>query len=708
MKTDYKMTISRMTIDKLGIRLYDRVSLAIAELVTNSYDADATEVKIKAPMGELLAKKTGGILQDQGYFIEVNDNGIGMTPEEVNKFYLIVGAERRLDSRRGDESRVYKRKVTGKKGIGKLAPLGVCQKIEIHSSGGDLVTGKNEKGKTIEGYLTAHLELDRSDILSDTDATYLPRPGAKDGVVSLNRGTTIKLTGFEHRRVPKLADFERQLSQRFGPPSPNWKVQLIDLKKSEQDPDYSLNVGQLSIALMPDTQISFMNGEESNGDGLGKVEGPDGKVIEDLSPGFMYEDKFYDVTGWVGYAKQPYKDDLMAGIRIYCRGKLAAQTNVFNLKAGFTGEYDVRSYLVGQLNADWLDETEDLIRTDRQDILWSEELGQSFQSWGQNIVKKVGVLTRQPKKKRAWERFQEESNIQQAVLDTYPNDTQKEIRDKSLELAKIISQNTREEEFKDSSIVESIVDLSLVLGPHITLDQKLREAAESHHDPISVITGILKTARVAELSGFGRIAEDRIKVIRKVEELKDNPQTIEDLLQDLIQEAPWLIEPQWSPLTANQTFSTLRNEFQKYFKEQTGEDLILKPFSEGQKRADFVLSNQDNSIQIVEIKRPDHSLENAELDRIIKYIELMNEFLQDPGNEQFKIKFPEFHVTLVCDSIGLSGTHKTAFKGLKSDGLLTHINWNTFLLRTTRVHQDFLNEAERQRHKSVAKNQEKK
>ena len=66
----------------------------------------------------------------------------------------------------------------------------------------------------------------------------------------------------------------------------------------------------------------------------------------------------------------PYKDELMAGVRIYCRGKIAAQSLLFNKHAGFTGEYNIRSYLVGQLDADWLDEDDDLIQTDRRDILW--------------------------------------------------------------------------------------------------------------------------------------------------------------------------------------------------------------------------------------------------------------------------------------------------------------------------------------------------
>ena len=51
MNEKYKMTISRLTVDKLGVKLYDRVSAVIAEIIANSYDADATEVTVRAPMG---------------------------------------------------------------------------------------------------------------------------------------------------------------------------------------------------------------------------------------------------------------------------------------------------------------------------------------------------------------------------------------------------------------------------------------------------------------------------------------------------------------------------------------------------------------------------------------------------------------------------------------------------------------------------------
>lgn len=42
MARQYEMQISRMTVDKLGVKLYDRAYAVIAELVSNSYDADAT------------------------------------------------------------------------------------------------------------------------------------------------------------------------------------------------------------------------------------------------------------------------------------------------------------------------------------------------------------------------------------------------------------------------------------------------------------------------------------------------------------------------------------------------------------------------------------------------------------------------------------------------------------------------------------------
>jgi hypothetical protein len=688
------MTISRLIVDKLGVKLYDKVSAVLAEIVANSYDADATEVTIRAPMGEYLATRQQGQVRDKGYTIEIADNGVGILSADVNRYYLKVGAERRRDER-GDVSKILKRKVMGRKGVGKLAPFGICRTIEVITSGGERVSGLNKAGKQTKGYLTAHFVLDRESILQDIDYDYVPAVGSYDAAVASERGTRVILKGFSQRKVPALDDLSRQLAQRFGVQTANWKIILIDSTKTEDAPGQKTTVGSFAINMMENTEIKFVPGEK--GSIVGGAFDASCNPVAGLDAGFSYESRNYPISGWVGYAKEPYKDDLMAGVRIYCRGKIAAQTAVFNRKAGFTGEHDVRSYLVGELHADWLDEDEDLIQTDRRDILWSHELGQQFEQWGQLVVRKIGARARDPMKKKTWERLKEISKIEERVKRAYPAKEQLPLRQNVLEIAKFMGQTMRQDEVEDQERVEQFVQLSLMLGPVITLDEKLREAADAKDSPVEAVTEMLKTARIAELAGFGRIAEDRVRVIGRVEELKDDPATLESAFQTLIETCPWLIDPQWSPIASNQTFSTLRNEFVKFYRDRTGEDLNLENFSDPAKRADFVMSSQDNAIQIIEIKRPKHELQDQELDRIILYRDVMQEFLSAPGNDEFQRLFPNCHITLVCDALKLDGAHRQAFNSLKKDGELTPLSWNVFLLRTRKMHQAFLEEAERQR-----------
>ena len=699
MANRYTMRISRLTVDKLGVKLYDRVSAVIAELISNSYDADATEVTVRAPMGQYLATRAGGIQSDKGCRIEVEDNGVGMTPEQTQDFFLVVGAERRNDKCRGSNSPIYDRKVMGRKGVGKLAPFGICKVIEVISSGGDRVS-QSVDGKVQEGFETSHILLNYDDIVAKdnpSEGDYPPIPGELDGTLQEKAGTKIVLTEFNYRRVPEMETLARQISQRFGISSSNWKITLEDNTKTISSPDFTRTVGQFDVETMPNTRIYFPTEEAANR----SVIGPDGNPLSGLEPGFDHENEFYPVRGWIAYSKEPYKDDLMAGVRIYCRGKIAAQTPVFGRGAGFTGEHNVRSYLVGELHADWLDEEEDLIQTDRLDILWSDELGMAFQQWGQQIVKRIGTLARDPLRKDAKNLFFETGNVENRVLDEYPSENVIDIRNRARELAEMFGRTISRGEAKDPDVVEHLVNLSISLAPHVTLDEKMRKAAKKDDTPLSVLSGILRTARISELSSFGRIAEERLKVIGRLEEVKNRERTIEPDLQVLIENAPWLIDPEWAPVTANQSLTNLRKAFEVYYNKQTGCSISLSNFDDPKIRPDFVLTSQDGIAQIVEIKRPEHSLENNEMDRVVSYHENMESFLKDSSNEKLTHYFRDFHITLVCDHIALSGTALAAYNGYLGSRKLTRINWSVFLAKTENVHQDFLKEMQRQRSLAV-------
>ena len=348
----YTMKISRLTVDKLGIQMYDRVSAVLAELIANAYDADAGQVRIVLPFGQYLARKVQGRIEDQGFEIEIEDNGSGMTAHEVNEFYLNVGYNRR--NTRSDRTPKHNRRVMGRKGIGKLAPFGICHEVEVVTAGGT---------KTGHGYAVSNLILDLDDILDEkTDQfgnvlPYHPTPGPRDGTYEDSTGTKLILRRFDRRRVPTGEELGRQLAARFGLSQSNWSVRLED-STGKDDP---IDLGTLNVDVLPGTRIEV-----------------DDRPVK-------VEDQFLPVSGWVAYAKDPYKDEVMAGVRLYARGKIVAQTRDFDIKTGFTGEFKMRSYLTGAIHAEWLDEDEDFIRTDRQDIIWNSDLGTPLREWGESF-----------------------------------------------------------------------------------------------------------------------------------------------------------------------------------------------------------------------------------------------------------------------------------------------------------------------------------
>jgi hypothetical protein len=306
-------------------------------------------------------------------------------------------------------------------------------------------------------------------------------------------------------------------------------------------------------------------------------------------------------------------------------------------------------------------------------------------------------------RRAAWDIFRDKSKIEDKIDEEFPGPHQGEIRTKTLDIAKTIVRSSRPEELEDKQHCLSLVNLALLLGPHITLEHKLLQASEDGDQTLNVVTNILRVARVAELSSFGRIADDRVKVIKKVEELK-NADATESEFQELIEQTPWLINPQWSPISDNQELQNLKKHFSAFYKEQTGEQLLIH--GAGTQKHDksalvvashFVMTTQDNCIEIIEIKKPGHSLSNQEMDRIAVYHDTMNAFFHENAEEEVIRGFETFHITLVCDHVALKGAQKIAFEGMKDSGGLTQVSWSSFLKRTRKMHEAFLNEAERQK-----------
>lgn len=95
-------------LEELGERLVAKPSVALAELVKNAYDADATRVEIDfAPQEDRIV---------------VRDDGHGMTREGVRDFWMRIGTTnktRRIEEGKG--SLLFGRTLTGSKGVGRLS-----------------------------------------------------------------------------------------------------------------------------------------------------------------------------------------------------------------------------------------------------------------------------------------------------------------------------------------------------------------------------------------------------------------------------------------------------------------------------------------------------------------------------------------------------------------------------------------------------------
>lgn len=111
-----QFTVDAKLLEELGERLIGKPYIALAELVKNSYDADATSVTIQLDKGK-----------EQ---IVVADNGHGMTFEEFNGFWMRIGSRHKEELR---TSKNFEREMTGSKGVGRLAVQYLADMFELET-----------------------------------------------------------------------------------------------------------------------------------------------------------------------------------------------------------------------------------------------------------------------------------------------------------------------------------------------------------------------------------------------------------------------------------------------------------------------------------------------------------------------------------------------------------------------------------------------
>ncbi len=661
----YEMRISRMTVDKLGVRLYDRVSAVVAELVANAYDADAENVMARVPLNSLLAKRNfeSREVEGYGYAIEIEDDGHGMTPLEANEHFLWVGKDRRKNAGQGGKSRRKKRPVMGRKGIGKLAPFGICRVIEVISAGGDL---------TDEGYIVSHFKMDYERILTEEDGPVEMEKGKEDRTYRAKTGTIVRLLNFLPKRVPDKETFHRQLASRFGLKQDAFKIVVEDTRNPNENPPFE--IGRFDIPTMENTRVDFST-----------------EMVK------LEDGRQFPVKGWMGLAKEAYKNEEMAGVRVYARGKIVATTRDFEQPAGFTGEFTLRSYLVGEIYADWLDEDdgEDLITTDRQDILWESDYGRALRSWGATKLKLIGAASRKPRRNRVERLFMDVAKLEERAKARFSDD---EVIATAIELGQQIGRFAAEDELNDQEYVDGLAQVILSVAPHKALMEAFEAFSQddsSEEGGVERLLDLFSKTRIAEMASYAQIASERVAAIRRLEEVIDTNAS-EDALQNIIAQAQWLVEATWVPITANEGLRLFVRRFKKYYLDKTGKEVTFD-IPHQSKRPDFILVNMGRKLHIVEIKAVEHLFGDDDWDRLFNYIEAFEDFFA--RNDGLTKEFPDgWVIDLVCKDVKINDRNKRAAYDLKThEQRIKQINWQDFLARASKANEEFLNAQNRVR-----------
>lgn len=653
----YTMRLSRRTIDKLGVKLYDKASAVVAELIANAYDADSESVTVTIPLGTALAKKAqDGEVEEAGYTVIVADDGHGMDPEEAQAYFLKVGADRRERTEGGPSSRGKKRPVMGRKGIGKLAPFGICKRIEVRSAGGQ---------ETPDGFLVSHFFLDYDKIVNDEEGDIPIEAGPDNKTWSTTSGTTVTLSNFLPKRVPDQHTFTRQVARRFALAKDDFTIHVVNNREDVDAAKASFDIPKFDVEINEAT-----------------------KIVVDQRP-VDYDGRHLTVTGWLAHGKQAIRDEEEAGVRIYARGKIVATTRDFEQPAGFTGEFTTRSYLVGELHAEWLDDDddEDLVRTDRQGILWDSEYGEVLKKWGADLVKEIAKKSAGPRRESKTTTFLKNSNLEARAKEKFGEN--KAVTDAVMDFGRKIGGFAQEDELADQDYVDDLADIVLLVGPHQALINSFQRIAKLDDKTVEQLLPLFAHTRTAELASYAQIAQERVEAIEELNQVINKDGVVEADLQALISRAPWLVRPDWSVITDNQALKTFRDQFALFWKRLHGEEITIA-ISYEKKRPDFTMVHLGRQLHIVELKKPGHKFGDADYTRLENYLEAFETFFTE--HEAFRQNFPDgFVIDLITDDVDIRDTtRKRAFSAATADRKVIQQTWVTFLTNATTAHEQFL------------------
>lgn len=476
----------------LGLQNYKGPVAALAELIANAWDADASEVHVTIPLGKPLNPK------DE---IIVKDNGCGMNWSDCDEKYLVIGRNRREVEK--TENTLGGRPLMAHKGLGKLAGFGIAKILEI---------------KTVSNGKLTHFRMSFDDLDAlKQGKTYFPKMIEDEKPVKSPDGTEIILKDLSLERAIPENQFMSSMSTRFSIFSDKFKVHVNDTPLEKKRVSLEFHFPEKE-----DEEVA-----EIDQDGFGTTMLPN-----DL-----------EIKWWIGFTADTIKMKEFHGVSILAKGRVAQDPWDFNLAGGTWGQHGLR-YLTGEIIAEFVDEgipyESDTIMTNRSGINWENPQNRPLYEWAR---KKIGALLREWSKRRGEKTLKKVREEYPELVEKIKRFQPREQKELNLAMRKLAEVPTMQPE-RLSKLFNHVVDGYQDKVITDLLVEVVKMPPEEMEQTIKILTefDILEAIRVHKIVG------SHVLVIRRFREMIEAGVPEKPDMHDHIRKYPWLLGIKYQPM----------------------------------------------------------------------------------------------------------------------------------------------------------------
>ena len=575
-KKPYRMEFDVGTIKHLGLQMYSTLPPVIGELVANGWDANATKVEITIPDTPI---------DEQTSEIIISDDGIGMSDEEVREKYLIIGRDRR-ENKSDKTLPPHKRKIMGRKGIGKLSAFGIAKEIVVES---------------VKDGIVSHFAMNYDELLEKAAEREIEFPplAPTDSITVGTKITLRYITKFKNRRI-SIDIIRRGLARRFAVigAQRNFEVVINGIPISPEDRDLKSLLGK------------DMNGKPY----LWEY---DNKEIE--------PETGWTVSGWIGALNLTNPDiaGIDRGIVLMARGKLVQEPFDFN---AVVGQQLALSYLIGELHVEFVDEVEDTIGTTRNSLVWDTEANTALMEWGKEEVNRIAWEWAIKRRKDNEQRLENNKLYREFQEQARKIDKKREFKRADRLVRQLIRQAIDKNPTADVEQLEPMIQMFLDFWEFDTFLEMAEDLTGTGVEDPEKLLDLFREWEILEAKEMARVTEGRIKTIEKLQELIETNALEVPTLHDFLKEFPWVIDPRWTLVDDEVTYSQLlRDKF-------PGDVL------ESDRRIDFLCVREGTNLVVVEIKRPQSKVSRKEIDQIEEYVLFMKDYVKRTSDPDYSLK----------------------------------------------------------------------